>query len=265
MENKIKRNIDFIEELINKYEFFKNFERSLEKIKENPDIYKINDLLRIICSIFEEKINELSLKLKEQEEKLSAIKEEFNLEEYEKIKQQKEEIEKQLNDQIKEYENKYQDLLDRYQKLSAAYREIKTEYENYIQRTEKNFEKLKRESKERIISNLIPVIDSFEISLSSMKNSNDIENIIKGVELIYAQLVDVLKNEGLEIIKSTQGDKFDPSIHEAIEVEETSEEEKDSVIIKEYRPAYRLLDKILRPASVKVYRVVKNSEVENNG
>ncbi|MGC8733696.1 MAG: nucleotide exchange factor GrpE [bacterium] len=63
--------------------------------------------------------------------------------------------------------------------------------------------KMKREAKERIITNLIPVIDSFEISLKSInENVNDIETIKKGVSLIYSQLLDVLKNEGMDIINS---------------------------------------------------------------
>lgn len=261
MEDKTLRNIQYIEEIVKKYDFLNIFKRPLEKIKENPDVNKLNELLRLICSIFEEKFIELKNNLQKENEKLQALTEEFSVEEYEKIKQEKENLQKELEKQTQEYETKYQDLLDRFQKLSIAYREIKTEYENYIYRTEKNFEKLKRESKERIISNIIPVIDSFEISLKSIKNSQNIEEVIKGVELIYAQLIEVLKNEGLEIIKSNTGDKFDPSIHEAIETEEIDEEEKDNLISQEYRPAYKLMDKVIRPASVKVFKVKKQSEV----
>lgn len=119
---------------------------------------------------------------------------------------------------------------------------------------------MKREAKEKIISNLIPVLDSFEISLKSInENVNDIETIKKGVSLIYSQLVDVLKNEGVEIINS-EGSKFDPSLHEAIEIVET-EQVEDETIVKEYRPAYKLLDKIIRPASVKVAKnTTKNNQ-----
>jgi molecular chaperone GrpE len=107
------------------------------------------------------------------------------------------------------------------------------------------------------------VIDSFEISLKSInENVNDIETIKKGVSLIYSQLLDVLKNEGMEIINS-EGSKFDPSIHEAIEIVETDELE-DETVIKEYRPAYKLLDKIIRPASVKVAKNPKINQNENN-
>lgn len=264
MENKIERNIEYIQNIIEKYEFLKSFKRSIEKIKENPDLNKINDLLRLISSILEEKIDELKNELKTKEEKIKAIQEEFSTKEYENLKQQNEELNKQienLKNELEQSENKYQELMDKYQKLSIAYREIKTEYENHIYRTEKNYQKLKRESKERIITNLIPVIDSFEISLKSIKNTQNIEEIIKGIELIYLQFIEALKNEGLEIIKSQEGEKFDPSIHEAIEIQETEEQDKDSTIYQEYRPAYKLMDKILRPASVKVFKSKKQSEV----
>ncbi|MGC8814651.1 MAG: nucleotide exchange factor GrpE [bacterium] len=97
----------------------------------------------------------------------------------------------------------YYNLLQKYQQIVEAYKNPKENYESYINRMEKNFEKMKREAKERIITNLIPVIDSFEISLKSInENVNDIETIKKGVSLIYSQLLDVLKNEGMDIINS---------------------------------------------------------------
>jgi len=269
MENKIERNIEYIQNLIEKYEFMKTFQRSIDKIKENPDQQKLNDILRLVSSVLEEKLSEAlnqvqeltnklqntQTELEKTQEKLKTISEEFNIDEYEKIKQQKEELEKELE----QYKSKYQDLMDRYQQLGTAYREIKTEYENFIYRTEKNYEKLKRESKERLISNLIPVIDSFEISLKSMNKSSNLDEIIAGVNLIYSQMTEVLKNEGLEIIKSNPGDKFDPVLHEAIEVQETENQELDSTIIEEYRPAYKLMDKIIRPATVKVYKFVSTN------
>lgn len=254
-ENKIRdRNLEYLDKIVKKYDFLQTLQKSIEKIKSHPDLNKINDILRLICTIFEDKLSELDQELKKLNEKYTALSEEFSIEELEKIKQEKEKIEKELKDQLQEYETKYHSILDRYQKLSDAYRDLKTEYENYIYRTEKNFEKLKREAKEKIISNFIPVIDSFEISLKTIKNTQNLEEVIKGIELIYSQFIDVLINEGLEIIKSNPGDKFDPSINEAIEIEETREEQKDSIIIHEYRPAYKLMDKLLRPSSVKVYK-----------
>ncbi len=272
IQEKQERNIKYLEEIIKKYNLLKTFEKPLEKIKENPDTNKINDLLRIICSILDEKINTLNEELKTAQEKNKAIQEEFNIDEYEKLKKEKEELETQFKTQIeeyesklKEYENKYSDLIDRYQKVSNAYIELKNEYESYINRMQKNQDKLKRESKERIISNLIPVIDSFNISLNSLQNTQNINDVLKGVELIYSQLIDVLKNEGLEIIKTEPGQNFDPSIHEAIEIEETDSPEKESIIIQEYRPAYKLMDKILRPASVKVYKLKNKIEGDKDG
>jgi molecular chaperone GrpE len=93
-----------------------------------------------------------------------------------------------------------------------------------------------------------------------MNSTSNIEEIKKGVNLIYSQLIEVLKNEGLEIIKSNKGDSFNPLIHEVIEVKETENEKEDSIIVEEYRPAYKLIDKIIRPASVKVYKFKKQAQ-----
>jgi len=247
--NKIKyqKNLDFIKETINKYKFLENLKNGVSNLEKEANIYHLTDLYRLALMLFDEKFNEEIKEYKSYKEKFEALKEEFNLDEYNKIKQHLE----LLNKENTELKNKYDELLERYQQVVEAYKTTKENYESYVNRVEKNFEKMKREAKEKIISNLIPVLDSFEISLKSInENVNDIETIKKGISLIYSQLVDVLKNEGMEIINS-EGSKFDPALHEAIEIIET-EEIEDETIIKEYRPAYKLLDKVIRPASVKV-------------
>ncbi|MGB9637932.1 MAG: nucleotide exchange factor GrpE [bacterium] len=259
--NKLKyqKNLDFIKEIISKYKFLESLKNALLNLEKEENIYQLTDLFRLALTLFDEKFNEEIKEYKSYKEKFEALKEEFNIDEYNKIKEQVEQLIKENN----EIKNKYDDLLQKYQQIVEAYKNLKENYESYINRMEKNFEKMKREAKERIITNLIPVIDSFEISLKSInENVNDIETIKKGVSLIYSQLLDVLKNEGMEIINS-EGSKFDPSIHEAIEIVETDELE-DETVIKEYRPAYKLLDKIIRPASVKVAKNPKINQNENN-
>jgi len=259
--NKIKyqKNLDFIKEIINKYKFLETLKNSISNLEKEPNIYHLTDLYRLALMIFDEKFNEEIKEYKSYKEKFEALKEEFNIEEYNKVKQQLE----LLNKENTELKNKYDELLERYQQVVEAYKTTKENYESYVNRVEKNFEKMKREAKEKIISNLIPVLDSFEISLKSInENVNDIETIKKGISLIYSQLVDVLKNEGIEIINS-EGSKFDPSLHEAIEIVET-EEVEDETIIKEYRPAYKLLDKVIRPASVKVAKTPTKNKQNNN-
>lgn len=255
--NKLKyqKNLDFIKEIISKYKFLESLKNASLNLEKEENIYLLTDLFRLVLTLFDEKFNEEIKEYKLYKEKFEALKEEFNLDEYNKLKDQVEQLIKENN----EIKNKYDDLLQKYQQIVEAYKNLKENYENYVNRVEKNFERMKREAKERIITNLIPVIDSFEISLRSInENISDIDNIKKGISLIYSQLVDVLKNEGMEIINS-EGSKFDPSIHEAIEIVETDELE-DETIIKEYRPAYKLLDKIIRPASVKVAKNIKNNK-----
>ncbi len=255
--NKIKyqKNLDFIKDIINKYKFLENLKTGVSNLEKEENIFQLTDLFRIALILFDEKFNEEIKEYKTYKEKFEALKEEFNLDEYNKLKEEFQNILNE-NNQLK---NKYDDLLMKYQQIVEAYKNIKENYESYVNRVEKNFEKMKREAKERIISNLVPVLDSFEISLKSINESvSDIDTIKKGISLIYSQLLDVLKNEGMEIINS-EGSKFDPSLHEAIEIVET-EELEDEIIIKEYRPAYRLLDKVIRPATVKVAKRKLNNK-----
>ena len=257
--NKIKyqKNLDFIKDLIDKYPFLENLKKGVSHLEKEENIYQLSDLLRLALTLFDEKFNEEIKKYKEYKEKFEALKEEFNIEEYNKIKDQNE----KLITENQELQKKYDDLLNKYQQVFQAYKDTKESYENYINRVEKNFEKMKREAKEKIISNLIPVLDSFEISLKSIGNVQNIEDIKNGISLIYSQLLEILKSEGLEVI-SSEGQKFDPNLHEAIEIEEL-ENVEDEIIIKEYRPAYKLLDKVIRPASVKVAKKTQNQQSLN--
>ncbi len=106
-----------------------------------------------------------------------------------------------------------------------------------------------------VVANLLPVLDNLRRALdteSSMQanESEEFRHFLQGVELIYKQLSDALEGLGLQPIAAV-GEPFDPHVHEAIATEHTSEYEPDTVI-QEIVRGYRLGDKLLRPAMVKV-------------
>jgi len=112
---------------------------------------------------------------------------------------------------------------------------------------------------ERIIRNLISVLDHFRLAL--MIPSSD-EVFKKGVEMIYNELLQVLRMEGLELISGSGGD-FDEKIHEAIELVETNELPPGKVV-EEVQPGYILRGKLIRPARVKVSKEKAKEDNENN-
>lgn len=99
------------------------------------------------------------------------------------------------------------------------------------------------------IKTLIPVLDSFDRALKSSPEKSEFH---AGVELINKQLQDALSKIGVQAV-SAAGQKFDPRFHEAIEMVDT-EDAKDNQVIEELQRGYKLKDRLLRPAMVRVAR-----------
>ncbi|HEX8185657.1 MAG TPA: nucleotide exchange factor GrpE, partial [Blastocatellia bacterium] len=98
---------------------------------------------------------------------------------------------------------------------------------------------------------LLPVVDNFERALSSLeKSETDAAGLRHGIELIHKQFKDALTKFGLEPVESV-GQVFDPHFHEAVTIEPTDEHEENT-IIEEFQRGYKLGEKLLRPAKVKV-------------
>lgn len=110
-----------------------------------------------------------------------------------------------------------------------------------------------RESKYRaqsVITNIIPAIDNFERALASTVEDESTSTFLTGFKMIHAQLIEALVNEGVEVIKS-EGEAFDPLVHQAV-MQEASEEFESGMVIAELQKGYKLKDRVIRPAMVKV-------------
>jgi molecular chaperone GrpE len=137
------------------------------------------------------------------------------------------------------------DLYDRLARLQA-------EFENYRKRAARENADYRDFAVSDAARALLPVIDSFSLALKNA--SARPEDLRKGVELIYKQLQDVLQKLNVERIPS-QGEPFDPRVHEAIEMVE-SDAAPDHHVLEELQPGYRIKGRLLRPAMVKVAKKV---------
>jgi molecular chaperone GrpE len=124
------------------------------------------------------------------------------------------------------------------------------EFENYRKRVERERAESFHRSRAEVLLELLPVIDNFDRALSSLDAGGDAESLRQGVELIHRQLSDALVKFGLEPVPAV-GEAFDPHLHEAVTTEHSSEHEENTVI-EEFQKGYKLGDKLLRPAKVKV-------------
>ena len=100
------------------------------------------------------------------------------------------------------------------------------------------------------IEELLPVVDNFERSLAVVDPSDEIKNFLKGYEMIYNQLMEVLKSQGVEVIK-TEGEEFDPNFHQAV-MTVKDDNFKSNMIVEELQKGYKLKDRVIRASLVKV-------------
>ena len=140
--------------------------------------------------------------------------------------------------------------------LTDILQRTQAEFENYKKRVDKEKQEFVKYSKAEIIQKLLPIIDTFEIAL---KNNKDNEKFVKGMDMVYAQLISLLHSEGLKPIESL-GKKFDPYLHEAM-LKEKSEKDEGTVL-EELQKGYMLNDKVLRHSKVKVSE--KDNKKESN-
>lgn len=103
------------------------------------------------------------------------------------------------------------------------------------------------------IRTLLPVVDSFELALRSSSEKSEFRG---GVDLIFKQLQDALLKLGVQPVPA-KGERFDPHVHEAIEMVDTHEA-KDQEVLEELQRGYKLRERLLRPAMVKVARNSKH-------
>lgn len=121
------------------------------------------------------------------------------------------------------------------------------EFDNFRRRSEKERSEILEYAAMGAMEALLPVVDDFERALKTETADAD---YAKGMELIYQSLLDVARRLGVEPIIAV-GAKFDPHVHEAIEMVQTDEAE-DHTVLEEYRKGYNFRGRLLRPAMVKV-------------
>ena len=131
---------------------------------------------------------------------------------------------------------------------SERYMRLMAEFQNYKKRVAKEKSDIHAYANEKIIGELLPVLDNFERALDA--DGGDIEAYAKGMQLIFEQLKKALENAGLAEIKAVD-EEFNPNVHNAV-MTESVEDKEDGVITKVFQKGYTLKDKVLRPSMVVV-------------
>jgi molecular chaperone GrpE len=167
-----------------------------------------------------------------------------------------EESRKQAEDLQKKIEGLQKEKDDIFAKLQR----VAADYDNYQKRSLRQITEGVAHEKERIIKALLPVLDNFEHILVNLSCGVQDEQLLKGVQIIYDQLLGVLKGQGVEQIKSA-GEKFDPAHHEAI-TQRSEQDKEDGVVLEELQKGYKLNDHVIRASRVVVNKAAGKPESE---
>ena len=136
-------------------------------------------------------------------------------------------------------------------KLKDTHLRLVAEYDNYRKRTLKEKSELIRSGGEKVLTELLPVVDDLDIALQNLDKATDLDALKEGMHLIYAKFADYLSRQGVTRI-TTEEAPFDEELHEAIATFPAPSEELKGKIIDCVKKGYKLHDKVLRHASVVV-------------
>jgi molecular chaperone GrpE len=148
-------------------------------------------------------------------------------------------------------DRRVEEVSSQLEEANARYVRLAADFDNYKKRARQEQSDTMRFAAATVAERLLPVLDDAERALEHVPDGVD-ENWLKGVRLTFQKLQEVLAALGVERVESV-GSPFDPKLHEAVGSDETSEHPEDTVTT-ELRPGYRMHDRILRPALVKVAR-----------
>lgn len=144
-------------------------------------------------------------------------------------------------DSVKTAEQQKKEDDEKYMRLMA-------EFQNYKKRVAKEKQDIQSFANEKIITELLEVLDNFERSLEHSGDAD--ENYVKGMEMIFQQLKTAMEKAGLKEIQAL-GEDFDPAVHNAV-MQEESDELESGKVSKVLQKGYKLNDKVIRAAMVAV-------------
>lgn len=134
---------------------------------------------------------------------------------------------------------------------SDAFLRLTAEYKNYRRRVEKEKQELIKYGNEKLVVDLLKVLDNFDRALSAVDyDCEENKNLISGIEMIRKSLSDLLKDYGVESIEAV-GQIFDPIMHHAV-MTEAAEGVAPETVLDEFQKGYTLNQKVIRPSMVKV-------------
>lgn len=146
-------------------------------------------------------------------------------------------------EKITELEAKIEEMDNRYLRLQA-------DFDNSRRRSKLDMEAAQKYRVQSLATNLVQALDNFERAMQVEADNEQTKSLLQGMEMIYKGIVEALKNEGVEAIESV-GQEFDPHLHQAV-MQVQDENFGSNIVVEEFQKGYKLKDRVIRPAMVKV-------------
>ena len=173
----------------------------------------------------------------------------------ENTKQEKE-VKKEKKVSLKEY-NELQDQFAKAMATAAHHQNLSKYYQN-------EYEKMIKYRSQSVIESILPSLDSFELAFKAEPKTDEAKSYRAGFEFVYKMLLESLKSEGLEIVECKENDEFNSDFMQIVETVETDDESLNNKVSTFLLSGYKLKDRLIRPCSVKVYTLKKETEETTN-
>ena len=173
-----------------------------------------------------------------------------------------------MNDSNDSEPENFEQLLENEKKRSEDYltrlKYLQADFENVKKRFDREMEQVKCYCNERIVIQLLDVVDELELAVKNVEiSSQSTQSLLEGVEMTLKKLRKVLEQEGVSEIPDPQGKPFDSALHNCLATEER-EDVAESTVIDQIRKGYILRGRVIRPSIVRVAVKPKNKSNENN-
>ena len=154
-------------------------------------------------------------------------------------------------ERLQQLEQELHSLKQEHETLQSQYMRIAADFDNFRKRQSRDQDDIRQQLVCSTLSEILPVVDNFERARQQLNPEGDeAQALHRSYQGLYKQLVDVLKQQGVARMEVV-GQLFDPTLHEAVLREESTEQPED-VVIEELQRGYHLNGKVLRHALVKV-------------
>ncbi len=168
---------------------------------------------------------------------------------------------------VKQQLQEQQEMLEEKSALVAEYEDLlkrkQADFENYKKRAQKEAQDFKKYANAEIVLDVLSMMDDFERAIESTESSKDFDALHDGILLVEKQIRNTLESKyGVKVIDAL-GMEFDPTVHDAIMMEESEKHEEDTVI-EDFQKGYIMHDRVIRPSKVKVAKAVFPVSDEGN-